>query len=210
MAKYQELADTVFRGDAAKCRELSLKLVDGGAGPIEILNEGLYVGMAFVGDKFKSGEMFIPEVLRAANAMHESMDVLRPLLTETEEISKGTVVFGTVQGDLHDIGKNLVCMMLEGGGFNVVDIGVDIPAEKFVEEVKKNKAKVLGISTLLTMTMPSIDDVVKAVRADNVAKDVKIMIGGAPVTRQYADLIGADGYAPDATGAVDVTNELCK
>ena len=192
MVKYRELADTVFSGDAAKCKELTLKLIDGGAGPIEILNKGLYVGMESVGEKFKSGEMFIPEVLRAANAMHVSMDVLSPLLTETEEISKGTVVLGTVKGDLHDIGKNLVRMMLEGGGFNVIDIGIDIPAEKFVEEVKKNKAKVLGVSTLLTMTMPSMDDVVKAVRADNETKDVKIIIGGAPVTRQYADSIGAD------------------
>jgi corrinoid protein of di/trimethylamine methyltransferase len=209
MSKYQDLADSVFRGDAEKCGKLTLSLIDGGKSPVEILNEGLYVGMELVGEKFKAGEMFIPEVLRAANAMHEAMSALKPLLTEREEISKGTVVLGTVQGDLHDIGKNLVCMMLEGGGFNVVDIGVDIPAEKFVEEVKKNKAKVLGMSTLLTMTMPSMDEVVKAVRADKEIKDVKIMIGGAPVTRQYADSIGADGYAPDATGAVDVANELC-
>lgn len=208
MAKYQELADAVIRGDNVKSKEITQKLADEGVDPIEILNEGLFPGMDVVGKKFKANEMYIPEVLIAARAMHAAMDVIKPLLSESDAPSKGTVVLGTVQGDLHDIGKNLVGMMLEGGGFTVVDLGVDIPAEKFVEEVKKNNAKVLGLSALLTTTMPAMKDVIQALRANGEAKDTKVMVGGAPLTQEYADSIGADGYAPDASSAVDLANEL--
>jgi corrinoid protein of di/trimethylamine methyltransferase len=208
MATFQELADMIFKGDDINSKELTRKLIDDGTDPIEILNKGLYPGMEAVGSKFKANEMFIPEVLLSAKAMHEAMDVLQPLLTETEASTKGTVILGTVQGDLHDIGKNLVSMMLEGGGFNVIDLGVDIPTEKFVEEARKNKVKVIGMSTLLTTTMPAMKAIIQAVRANSEIRDVKIMVGGAPVTRQYADSIGADGYAPDASSAVDLTNAL--
>jgi len=208
MAKYQELADAVIKGDNVKSKEIAQKLVDGGAAPVEILNEGLFPGMGVVGKRFKANEMYIPEVLIAARAMHAAMDVLKPLLSDAQAASKGTVVVGTVQGDLHDIGKNLVCMMLEGGGFTVVDAGVDVPKEKFVEEMKKNKSKVLGLSALLTTTMPMMKDVIEAIRADGETSDVKVMVGGAPLTQEYADSIGADGYGADASSAVDVANEL--
>ena len=152
--------------------------------------------------------MYIPEVLIAARAMHAAMDIIGPLLSESGAQARGIVVIGTVQGDLHDIGKNLVGMMLEGGGFKVVDAGVDVPADKYIEEIKKNKSKLLGLSALLTTTMPGMKDVIEAIKADAETKDVKVMVGGAPLTQEYADSIGASGYAPDASSAVDLANEL--
>ena len=208
MAKYQELADAIIKGDNTASKELAEKLVADGVAATEILNEGLVPGMNVVGTKFKANEMYIPEVLIAARAMHAAMDIIKPLLAEGGAEMKGTVVVGTVQGDLHDIGKNLVCMMLEGGGFSVVDVGVDIPADKFVEEVKKSGAKVLGLSALLTTTMPAMKEVIEALRADSDTANVKVMVGGAPLTQEYADSIGAAGYAADASSAVDLAAEL--
>jgi 5-methyltetrahydrofolate--homocysteine methyltransferase len=208
MAKYQELADAIIKGDNTASKELAEKLVADGVSATDILNDGLVPGMNVVGAKFKANEMYIPEVLIAARAMHAAMDIIKPLLAESGEEGRGTVVVGTVQGDLHDIGKNLVAMMLEGGGFQVVDAGVDIPADKFVEEAKKSKAKVIGLSALLTTTMPGMKEVIEALRADDATKDVKVMVGGAPLTQEYADSIGADGYAADASSAVDLAGEL--
>src|SRR4030066_1366981 len=208
MTKYQDLADAIIRGDNVTSKEIAQKLVDQGVEPVEILNEGLLPGMSVVGKKFKANEMYIPEVLIAARAMNAAMDVLKPLLSETGVPTRGTLILGTVQGDLHDIGKNLVRMMLEGAGFTVIDLGVDIPPEKFVEEIKKNKAQLLGLSALLTTTMPGMKDVIDAVKANEEVKDTRIMIGGAPLTQEYADSIGADGYAPDASGAVDLAKQL--
>jgi len=208
MAKYQELADAIIKGDNTTSKELAEKLVADGVSATDILNEGLVPGMNVVGAKFKANEMYIPEVLIAARAMHAAMDIIKPLLAESGEEGRGTVVVGTVQGDLHDIGKNLVAMMLEGGGFQVVDAGVDIPADKFVEEAKKSKAKVIGLSALLTTTMPAMKEVIEALRADDATKGVKVMVGGAPLTQEYADSIGADGYAADASSAVDLAGEL--
>lgn len=208
MAKYQELADAIIKGDNTASKEMAEKLVADGVAATEILNEGLVPGMNVVGAKFKANEMYIPEVLIAARAMHAAMDIIKPLLAEGGSEMKGTVVVGTVQGDLHDIGKNLVCMMLEGGGFQVVDVGVDIPAEKFVEETKKSGAKVVGLSALLTTTMPAMKDVIEALKADDATKNVKVMVGGAPLTQEYADSIGASGYAADASSAVDLAGEL--
>lgn len=208
MAKYQDLADAIIAGDNVKSKEITQKLVDGGAKATEILNGGLVPGMDVVGVRFKANEMYIPEVLIAARAMHAAMDIIKPLLAEAGAIMKGTIVVGTVQGDLHDIGKNLVCMMLEGGGYTVIDAGVDVPGDKFVEEVKKSGAKVVGLSALLTTTMPSMKDVIVALRADAATKDVKVMVGGAPLTQEYADSIGANGYAPDASSAVDIAKKL--
>jgi len=210
MAKYQELADSILTGNNVKSKEITQDLVNKGIDPAEILNEGLIAGMEVVGRKFKANEMYIPEVLIAARAMHAAMDILKPLLSESGAPARGTAVIGTVQGDLHDIGKNLVAMMLEGAGFNVIDIGVDIPPEKFIEEVNVNKADILGLSALLTTTMPAMKDVIEAAKKDSLAKSVKIIIGGAPVTQEYADSIGADGYAPDASTAVEVAEELLK
>ncbi len=208
MAKYQELADAIIAGDNIKSKEITQKLVDSGVSAIDILNEGLVQGMDVVGAKFKANEMYIPEVLIAARAMHAAMDIIKPMLSESGAKLRGTVVLGTVQGDLHDIGKNLVGMMLEGGGFTVIDLGVDVPSEKFVEEAKNNKAQIVGLSALLTTTMPAMKDVIAALKADAATKDVKVMVGGAPLTQEYADSIGASGYAPDASSAVDLAKSL--
>ena len=176
----------------------------------EILSEGLIAGMSVVGKKFKANEMYIPEVLIAARAMHAAMDILKPLLAQTGAPTKGIAIIGTVQGDLHDIGKNLVSMMLEGAGFTVIDIGVDISAEKFVEAAKENKADIIGLSALLTTTMPAMKEIIDAVRKDPATKNVKVIIGGAPLTQEYADSIGAEGYAADASSAVDISEKLLK
>jgi len=210
MAKYQELADAILRGDNIKSKEVTQDLVDKKIPAGEILSEGLIAGMSVVGVKFKANEMYIPEVLIAARAMHAAMDILKPLLAETGVPTKGIAIIGTVQGDLHDIGKNLVAMMMEGAGFSVVDIGVDISAEKFVEAAKENKADIVGLSALLTTTMPSMKEIIDALRKDPATKDVKVIIGGAPLTQEYADSIGADGYAADASSAVDISEELLK
>jgi 5-methyltetrahydrofolate--homocysteine methyltransferase len=208
MAKYQDLADAIIKGDNVASKEIAQKLVDDGVSASEILNEGLVPGMNVVGQKFKANEMYIPEVLIAARAMHAAMDIIKPLLAETGVEMKGTVVIGTVQGDLHDIGKNLVGMMLEGGGFQVIDLGVDIPADKFVQAVKENNVKVIGLSALLTTTMSGMKEIIDALKADPATSDTKVMVGGAPLTQEYADSIGAAGYAPDASSAVDLANEL--
>lgn len=210
MAKYQDLADSIITGDNVKSREIAQKLIDEGVTAIEILNNGLMPGMNVVGKKFKANEMYIPEVLIAARAMHAAMDVIKSLLIESDAPTRGNVVIGTVQGDLHDIGKNLVAMMLEGGGFTVIDIGVDVSAERFVEEAKKNNSNIIGLSALLTTTMTGIKEVIEMFRTDDIVKDVKIMVGGAPLTQEYADSIGADGYAPDASSAVDLATNLLK
>ncbi|MCD4669203.1 MAG: corrinoid protein [Actinomycetia bacterium] len=208
MAKYQELADAIIKGDNIASKEMAEKLTADGVKATEILNEGLVPGMDVVGTKFKANEMYIPEVLIAARAMHAAMDIIKPLLAESGAEMKGTVVVGTVQGDLHDIGKNLVCMMLEGGGFSVVDAGVDIPADQFVAKAKESGASVIGLSALLTTTMPGMKEVIDAVKADPDTADVKVIVGGAPLTQEYADSIGAAGYAADASSAVDLANEL--
>lgn len=208
MAKYQDLADAIIKGDNVASKEIAQKLVDDEVLASEILNEGLVPGMNVVGQKFKANEMYIPEVLIAARAMHVAMDIIKPLLAETGVEMKGTVVIGTVQGDLHDIGKNLVGMMLKGGGFQVIDLGVDIPADKFVQAVKENNVKIIGLSALLSTTMSGMKEIIDALKADPATSDTKVMVGGAPLTQEYADSIGAAGYSPDASSAVDLANEL--
>lgn len=208
MAKYQDLADAIITGDNVKSKEITQKLVDSGVSSSEILNEGLVPGMEVVGRQFKANEMYIPEVLIAARAMHAAMDIIKPMLSESGAKMKGTVIIGTVQGDLHDIGKNLVGMMLEGGGFSVIDVGVDVSAEKYAEEAKKSGAKLIGLSALLTTTMPVMKDVIALLKTDSITADVKVMVGGAPLTQEYSDSIGANGYAPDASSAVDLAAKL--
>jgi len=208
MAKYQELAGSIIRGDNIASKEIAKKLVANGVTATDILNNGLMPGMNVVGKKFKANEMYIPEVLISARAMHAAMDIIKPLLTETGEEGKGSIAIGTVQGDLHDIGKNLVGMMMEGGGYNVVDLGVDVPPEKFIEAVKKNKLKLVGLSALLTTTMPGMKNIIDALKNNPETSDTKVMVGGAPLTQEYADSIGADGYAPDAASAVDLADNL--
>ncbi len=208
MADLKQIAENLIQGKAPQVKELVQKAVDEGEDVQKILNEGLLRGMNVVGDKFKKNEFYVPEVLIAARAMKEGMQILRPLLTEEDIKGTGTVVLGTVRGDLHDIGKNLVGMMLEGAAFGVVDLGVDVAPEKFVQVAQEKNADIIGLSALLTTTMPAMKDVVSSLNKSNLKGKIKVMIGGAPVTQDYADEIGADGYAPDAASAVDKAKEL--
>jgi 5-methyltetrahydrofolate--homocysteine methyltransferase len=200
------MAENLINGKADEVKRLVQEAVDEGVAPKQILDEGLIKGMNEVGRRFKANEFYVPEVLIAARAMHYGMEVLEPKLAEAgvEPIAKAAI--GTVKGDLHDIGKNLVTMMLKGAGFQVEDLGVDVPVEKFVATAQ-GQAKVLCLSALLTTTMPQMPKVIEALKEAGVT-DVKVLIGGAPVTQKYADEIGADGYAPDAASAVDVAKEL--
>jgi len=208
MVKYQDLADSIIKGDNIKSKDIAQKLVDEGVPAVEILNDGLVPGMNVVGKKFKANEFYLPEVLLAARAMKAAMDIIKPLLSESGAETKGKIIIGTVKGDIHDIGKNLVGMMLEGGGYTIIDLGADIPAEKFVEEIKKNGVKLIGLSALLTTTMIGMKTVIDILKADKETVDVKVMVGGAPLNQEYADSIGADGYASDASGAVDLASGL--
>lgn len=202
------LAQAILEGKRNEAVELTRKLVDAGVSPKQILDEGLIAGMSIAGEKFKNGEYFVPEILVAARAMKASMEILRPLLVATDVQPIGTMVIGTVRGDLHDIGKNLVAMMVEGAGFKVVDLGVDVTADKFVAAAKEHNAQIVGMSALLTTTMTYIPEVIKAFDAEGLRPKVKLIVGGAPVTQEWADQIGADGYAPDAATAVDKCKEL--
>jgi len=204
----KQIADNLIKGKAPEVKELVQKALDEGIDVEKVLNEGLVAGMNVVGVKFKANEFYVPEVLIAARAMKGGMGILRPILIEKNIKGVGTIVIGTAKGDLHDIGKNLVGMMLEGAGFEVIDIGVDVSAEKFVQTAKEKDASLIGLSALLTTTMVSMKDVVKAAQETGLDGKVKIMIGGAPVTQSYADEIGANGYAPDAASAVDKAKEL--
>ena len=172
----------------------------------EILNEGLIGAMDIVGKKFSDGELFVPEMLMAAQTMKAGLEVLKPHLSDEDAVSRGTVVIGTVKGDLHDIGKNLVAMMMEGGGFNVVDLGVDIDAEKFLKAAVEHNAGVIALSALLTTTMPAMEATIVAIKEAGIA--AKVIIGGAPVTEAFAGQIGADGYSEDAPGAVELARKL--
>ncbi|MFB0520215.1 MAG: corrinoid protein, partial [Desulfatiglandales bacterium] len=184
------------------------KAIDEGQDLSSILNDGLLAGMSVVGEGFKKAEVFFPEVLVAANAMKAGMEPLKPLLAEKNIGYSGKAVLGTVRGDLHDIGKNLVGMMLEGAGFEVIDLGVDVSPERFVETVKGENADIIGMSSLLTTTMPMMKRVIESLSTSLIRERVKVMVGGAPITQQYADEIGADGFAPDAATAVDKAKEL--
>jgi 5-methyltetrahydrofolate--homocysteine methyltransferase len=208
MADLQALADAIIQGKRDEATKLTKAALDDGVAPADVINEGLIAGMSVVGTKFKNNEFYVPEVLIAARAMHAGMDLVKPLLAQTGVEPRGVVAIGTVKGDLHDIGKNLVAMMLEGGGYEVVDLGVDVSPEKFVETVNDKGVGIIALSALLTTTMPSMKDTIDALAEAGVRDKVKVMIGGAPVTQNYADEIGADGYAPDAASAVDVANEL--
>jgi 5-methyltetrahydrofolate--homocysteine methyltransferase len=177
-----------------------------GLSPTTVLEEGLIAGMNIIGQRFKEGDIYMPEVMVAAKAMHAGLDILKPLLIGAAKQAKGTVVIGTIKGDLHDIGKNLVIMMLEGAGFEVIDLGVDVPPEKFIAAVETHHPQVVGLSALLTSTMPQLQATIQ--QLEPYRRELHIVIGGAPITQQYADKIGADGYAPDAASAVDKVREM--
>jgi len=206
MADLKALADAVIKGDQSTAVEITKSALEEGTAAKNVLEEGLIAGMDVVGARFKKNEVYIPEVLLAARAMKMGMDILKPEIIKAGIKPIGKCLVGTVQGDLHDIGKNLVAMMLKGAGFEVVDLGVDVGPDKFVEQVKTQDVQVVGMSTLLTTTMPAIEKALKAIKDAGVL--VKIMIGGAPVTQDYADKIGADGYAADAASAVDLAKSL--
>jgi len=206
--KVQKIAESIYSGDIEAVGELVQDLLDAGMAPGEVLNDALLVGMDKVGRDFKAGELYVPEVLFAARAMQAGMDVLRPLLADSEIASSGKYVVGTVQGDLHDIGKNLVRMMLEGGGFEAIDLGVDVSPSAFVDAVREHKPDLVGISALLTTTMAQMKITIEALEEAGLRDSVKIMVGGAPVTADFAEKIGADAYAPDAASAVDIAREL--
>jgi 5-methyltetrahydrofolate--homocysteine methyltransferase len=208
MPDYEGIQKSLYEGNANRVKELVQKAIEEGCDAQEILTQGLIQGMQTVGADFKNCVIYVPEVLVAARAMKAGAELLKPLLAAGGVKPSGTMVLGTVKGDLHDIGKNLVGMMAEGAGLKVVDIGVDASAEKFVTAIKQNNANLIGMSALLTTTMVNMKEIVQAVRSSADTKDVKIMIGGAPVTQQFADEIGADGYAPDAASAADRAKEL--
>jgi 5-methyltetrahydrofolate--homocysteine methyltransferase len=206
MADLKALADAVINGDQNTALEITKAAIAEGTAAKDILDNGLIAGMDIVGARFKKNEVYIPEVLISARAMKMAMEALEPELVKAGVEPVGKLLIGTVQGDLHDIGKNLVAMMLKGAGFDVIDLGVDVGPEKFVEQVKAANAQLIGMSALLTTTMPGMEKTIKAVKDAGIP--VKVMIGGAPVTQDYADRIGADGYAPDAASAVDIAKSL--
>ncbi|SMB99338.1 5-methyltetrahydrofolate--homocysteine methyltransferase [Thermanaeromonas toyohensis ToBE] len=208
MTVIKELAQCVISGNIQKVEELTRKALDEGIPPLEVINQGLIAGMSEVGAKFKAGEMFVPEVLMSARAMNTGLSLVKPLIVEGELKPAGTVVLGTVKGDLHDIGKNLVGMMLEGAGFKVIDLGIDVEPSKFVTTALENKADIIGMSALLTTTMLVMKDVIELLKREGVREKFKVMVGGAPVTQDFADEIGADGYAPDAASATDLAKRL--
>ena len=203
MVNLNDISEALQRGKADKVSELVKQALEENLLPKDILENGLIKGMDIIGAKFKKNEVYVPEVLIAARAMHAGMNILQPKLTETGVKKIGTVAIGTVKGDLHDIGKNLVEMMLEGAGFEVIDLGIDVSVDKFVESITKYQPNILGMSALLTTTMIQMQEVIKAISDAGLRDKVKIIIGGAPITQNYADQIGADGYSPDAASAVD-------
>ena len=208
MEALNQLRDAVLNGEYTKAGPLTEEVLEGGATAASVLNDGLIAAMDKVGALFKEGEIYVPEVLLAAKAMQAGMTVLRPELVKSGIESRGRVVVGTVRGDLHDIGKNLVAMMLEGAGFEIIDLGNDVPAKEFVEAAEKNDAQVIGMSALLTTTMHVMKETVELLKEKNLDGKVKTMIGGAPVTLSFADEIGVDGYGDDAATAVDIAKKF--
>ena len=208
MVALAKIKDNVIAGEVDEVKDLVKQAVDEGQEVKKILSEGLIAGISIVGKKYESGEFFLPEMVIAATAMKEGLKILSPMLKEGDIESAGTVILGTAHGDIHDIGKSIVGTMLEGAGFMVTDVGVDVEPEKFVAAAKEKNADIIGISALLTTTMVGMEDVIKA--AKEAGLKAKVMIGGASVTQEFADKVGADGYAPDAPSAVGKARELVK
>lgn len=203
---FDELKDSIITGDEDKAKELTHKFLNEGKAANDILNNGLIAGMNVVGQKFKTYEMYLPEVIMSATAMKSAMDLLKPHLSKSEGASMGKVIMATIEGDVHDIGKNLVSMMLEGAGFEVVDLGVDVAVERIIEAAANESADIIGLSALLTTTMIAMEPAIQIIRKKN--SRVKIMVGGSPITKEYADKIKADGFAPDALRAINLAKTL--
>ncbi|MDI6762744.1 MAG: corrinoid protein [Thermodesulfobacteriota bacterium] len=208
MVNKEKFHIALSQGKMNEVKELTQEALDNGETAEMILKDGLIHAMDQVGSKFKSGEIYIPEVLIAARAMHAGMAILKPILSKSTTSSQEKVLIGTVKGDLHDIGKNLVIMMLEGGGFEVIDLGIDVPASKFIEAIQTHQPRVVGISALLTTTMREMKTTLEAIEKAGLRNQVKMIVGGTPLTEKFAGEIGADGYAPDAASAVDVVRSL--
>ena len=207
-AIYERLSTAILEGNEEKLPNLVQKGLDEGLAPKDILDNGLIVGMNEVGARFKRGDMFVPEVLMSAKSMQAGLSVLRPHLTASGAQLIGTIVIGTVKGDLHDIGKNLVGMMCEGAGFEVIDLGFNVPPEKFIQAIKEHQPNVVGMSALLTTTMRAMGHTIKAIEEAGLRDEVKIMVGGAPVDAEFAERIGADGYGSNAPSATDLAKRL--
>jgi 5-methyltetrahydrofolate--homocysteine methyltransferase len=208
MKELQDLAQSVELGHVQKVSELTQQLIDSGVSPKTILNYGLIAGMTVVGEKMRSGDMYLPEVLQSASAMHGSLKILKPHLVREGTQSRGKIMVGTVKGDMHDIGKNLVSIMLQGAGFDIVDVGLNVSPQKFVEAITAHQPAILGLSAMLTTTMLNMKTTIDAMNAAGLRSKVKVIIGGAPVSQKFADEIGADGYARDAVLAVDKVKQL--
>jgi 5-methyltetrahydrofolate--homocysteine methyltransferase len=208
MVDFADLSQALQEGDSDKVVELVHKALGEKVEPMEIVNKGLLPGMDIIGDSFEREEIFLPELIISAQAMKAGMDILRPILSETGGKPKAKIVMGTVQGDMHDIGKNLVGMILQGAGVEVIDVGTDVHSQKFIQALKENDASLLGLSALLTTTMMEMKTVISDLTEEGMRERVKVIIGGAPTSQEFADEIGADGYAPDAISAKDKINEL--
>ena len=208
MIAFEELTNMIIDGQHMAASEWTQTAIDEGLNPIDVMDKGMIPGMDEIGRRWKDGEIHMPEVLIAARAMRVCMAILQPLITESNAIARGTIVIGTVKGDLHDIGKNIVAMMLEGAGYRVYDLGNDVPAEAFVNAVEEYDADIVGMSALLTTTVPMMESTIQALKEAEIRSEVKVMIGGAPVSDELAKQLGADGYAPDGAVAVDLTSNL--
>ena len=207
---YASLAEMVISGQTEEIQKLTQQALNDGVEPREILDKGLLPGMEVVGQRFKVGDMYVPEVLLSARTMHAALDVLRPLLSEADQAGAGTIIIGTVEGDIHNVGKNLVAMVLEGAGFKVVDLGVDVKPQAFVQAVKESKPQIVAMSALLTTTMPKMAETIRALQEAGIREQIKVMAGGAPVTEEFVSEIGGDGYAPNAVMAVEKAKVLLK
>jgi len=206
--KLEQISEAIVELKWGEIATLTNEALEAGVAPLEILNRGLVPGMSIVGTMFRNGEVFLPEVLLSAKTMKTALGILLPVMSQQGTGFMGRVAIGTVAGDIHDIGKNIVVSMLQGNGFEVIDLGIDIPPEKFVEAVRDNDLQILGISALLTSTMPAVEEIIEALEKAGLRQKVKVMVGGAPVTRAYADQVGADGYGADAVAAVELARSL--
>ena len=208
MSDYSNLIQAIIEGNDVRCVELTNEALNKGASPRDIVSSGLQAGMLIVGDKFSAGDFFIPDMLLAARAVTRAMEVIRPYLSDSGMPTLGRVIIGTVSGDLHDIGKNIVAMFLRGAGFEVFDLGTNVPSDRFVTAVKEHDPDIVGMSALLTTTMPNMQHVIAALDSAALLSQVKVIVGGAPVTQRFTDQIRADGYAPDGGAAINLCRKL--